>query len=156
MIIPEQFKTDHEKTFYIKAKIEEFRAAMSFAQTALKISILINGGGAIAILAFLGNTWSKNNVTADLTESLSFFAYGIIAAAVGSGVAYLTQCNYLMAENKKQQKRAAWGRVAAITCIIISYVFFMFGAWGASSAFSDLKKLKSTSCTCGEAVDGSS
>ncbi len=153
-IIPDNFKTDHEKDFFIKAKIEEFKATVSFAQIALKAAMLINGGAAVAILAFMGNTWRKGNATTSPTESLWFFTGGIITAAFAAGVAYLAQHGFVLAKNENEHKSAMRWRVTSIVLIILSYIIFAFGAWEASSTFSDSRKSQSTSCTCEEAAAG--
>ncbi len=121
----------------VSVKSKEFDAVISFAQTALKIPILINGGAAIAILALVSNTWSENSITTDLAGSLLYFSIGVLMAAIGSGSAYIAQLLFLRVCG--QEDRANKWQLTAIICIIISYILFMFGAWWAYDTFSSLK-----------------
>lgn len=137
-IIPEHYKTDQEQDLYIKAKIEEFKATVGLAQSSLRAAMLINGGAAVAILAFMGNIWSKGNVTTGLTGSLWFFIGGIVAAAFGTGTAYFAQHGFVLAKNENEEKNAMRWRVASIVLVILSYIVFAFGAWWAGDTFSSL------------------
>ena len=134
-IIPEHLKTEHEINFFVQGRIEEFKAAMAFARGALSVAILINGGAAIAILALLGHIWEDKSLSAYLAGCLLPFSIGVLAGAVGTGLSYLTQCSYLAAENEGQQKKADWGRMATIGCIIFSYITFAGGALWACFVF---------------------
>ena len=154
-MIPEPLNTDQ----IVSLKSKEFDAVISLAQTALKSSILINGGAAIAILALMGNTWSENSITADLAESLLFFSIGVLLAVISSGAAYLSQILFLRVfgeEDKTTEGRGKKLQLISIILVIVSYILFTFGALEARSAFSDLEKPQSTSCTCGEAAAVSS
>ena len=52
-------------------ELELHRSVMDFAKAALNVTLLMNGGAAIAILAFIGNIWSVNEEAA-LWSSFSF------------------------------------------------------------------------------------
>ncbi len=132
----EDFETDLEKNAFILGKIEEFKSVISLAQTALKIPILINGGAAIAILALIGNTWSKNSLSTDLAKSLLFFSFGVLLAAIGTGVSYLTQYRFLQ---KNEDTITHIFRYLVIACIIISYILFMAGSYWSYYTFSNLE-----------------
>jgi hypothetical protein len=75
--------------------------------SALKSVILINGGAAIALLAFLGNAWDKgiqaNGVSA-LIASLSLFSKGVLAGALGMGCRYFSQAFYGYVNNKEIER----------------------------------------------------
>ncbi len=136
---PEGLNTDQ----MVSVKSKEFDAVISFAQTALKVPILINGGAAIAILALVGNIWKENRLTVDLAGSLLFFSIGVLIAAIGSGAAYLAQLLFLRVrgteEDKAMESKAEKWQLAAIILVMISYILFMFGAWWAFDTFSTLK-----------------
>ncbi len=132
---PEDSETDQERDIFVSAKSKEFDAVISFAQTALKVPILINGGAAIAILALIGNTWSKNSITTNLAGSLLFFSIGVLVAAIGSGAAYIAQLFFLRG---KEGSAGGW-QLTAIVFVIISYILFMFSVWWAYDTFSTLK-----------------
>lgn len=71
-------------------------ALINLSQNAFKTVILINGGAAVALLAFLGNIWAKDpglQVVSSLANSISLFSIGVLIGALGSGMVYV--CNYL-------------------------------------------------------------
>lgn len=73
-------KLQHEsKMDWYKAQrqsdLEVFKSVISTGQTALKTSFLVNGGAAVALLAFIGNVWSKVQapvVAKGLTSAIAF------------------------------------------------------------------------------------
>ncbi|MFB3893001.1 MAG: hypothetical protein ACE15C_13365 [Phycisphaerae bacterium] len=65
-----------------------FSAVVSFARDAVKTTLLINGGAAVAILTKLGSA----SYSADYFKwSLLTYACGVLAAAIASGLAYFAQ-----------------------------------------------------------------
>jgi hypothetical protein len=79
-------------------KIDEFHryineAAISAANLALRMALLINGGAAVALLSFDGHLPQKQ-MTA-VAGTLLWFAWGVAASVAGIALAYFT--NYCMA-----------------------------------------------------------
>ncbi|MCH8823521.1 MAG: hypothetical protein IH984_08450 [Planctomycetes bacterium] len=72
-------------------ELEFMRAVNLAGQTALRTAILINGGSAIAILAFVGNlsTTGKTELIAALASALAAFVYGTLSGAIATGCTYL-------------------------------------------------------------------
>jgi len=72
-----------------------FRSAITAGQSAIKSSFLLNGGAAVALLAFIGHlaTIDKSYV-ATFASSLLPFAYGALAISITSGFTYLSQWLY--------------------------------------------------------------
>jgi len=70
------------------------QAAVDSSEKFLKTCVIVNGGAAISILAFVGGIASKEKELMQkllpIANSLSIFAYGVLAAAMGYGFAYLT------------------------------------------------------------------
>src|SRR4051794_8574050 len=70
------------------------QAAIQTGQLTLRTAVLINGGAAAAILAFIGGLVSQGRVpveqTSDVARGISWFAYGVAAAVTGMGLGYLT------------------------------------------------------------------
>lgn len=86
--------------------LEMLRAVIGYGQAALKSALLINGGAAAALLAFIGNIWAKGITAAavvPLTNSIVFFAFGVLSAALGTGTTYVTQYCYLEKLEKKRK-----------------------------------------------------
>jgi hypothetical protein len=92
---------DAEKEF----RNEATRAAIEASAQALRAFFIINGGAAVAMLAYLsriGPIDEKADETLKLlAASLSWFGWGVAAAALGSGLAYLT--NYCVASASAQR-----------------------------------------------------
>jgi hypothetical protein len=79
-------------------KIDEFflkvnDAAINAANLALRMSLLINGGAAIALLSFDGHL-PPDQMKA-VANTLLWFAWGVLASVAGIALAYFT--NYCMA-----------------------------------------------------------
>ena len=70
------------------------QAAIKSADAALRAGLLINGGAAVAVLAFTGSLASKDVVPIShlsrVADSLVVFALGVVAGVVGLGLSYLT------------------------------------------------------------------
>jgi hypothetical protein len=69
-------------------------AAIKISETALKTAILINGGAVISLLAFIGAFASKDRLNGlnlkGIVDGLACFGTGVLLAAVGIGLAYVT------------------------------------------------------------------
>lgn len=134
------FRAEHERNLaHYEAQqqhsLEMFRSIMPFAHSALKSAILINGGAAVALLAFIGKIWGTTgaiHIANSITLSIAFFSFGVLASALASGTSYLTQYGYAV----------GWGKVkllhgATVIIIVATYVLFGLGAYEAYSAFSE-------------------
>lgn len=110
----------------------------NFAQMAIKSALIINGGAAIAILAFLGNVW-KNNMDVSSVDSfimaLEYFSWGVLAGAICAGLSYIVQYLY----TNEYNKFGIGIHVAAIFSICVAYVFFLLGISGVADAFLSMK-----------------
>lgn len=116
-----------------QVSMEMFRSVIASGQIALKTALLVNGGAAVALLAFIGNIWSKTQplaVAKGLTLSLLLFGSGVLAAAVAAGVTYLTQVAF------EREWRCA-GTILQVTAIVLvaaGIVVFGLGVWFAQEA----------------------
>jgi hypothetical protein len=86
----------HDVENEIGVKLGE--AAVRDAQEAIRAALLINGGAAIAILAFMGAMASKGGVSLielrGIAKSLYCFTGGVATAAVTAACAYFTNSAY--------------------------------------------------------------
>lgn len=108
-------------------QIEIFRSVIIAGQAAIKSSFLLNGGAAIALLAFIGHL-AQFNVTKipEFGGCILPFAYGALAIALTSGLTYLSQ--WLYARDGTMTQKV--GFVLNLLCVLIglaSYVFFIWG-----------------------------
>lgn len=107
--------------------IELLRSVISYGQAALKSAILINGGAAVALLAFIGNIWLKAitpEAVTSLTNSIALFAFGVLAAALGTAGSYFTQYCY----SESHTRTGIGFHLTTIMLVLGAYVLFGFGA----------------------------
>jgi hypothetical protein len=96
----------HDNEFQFSQNVNE--AAVNSGNLALRTVLTINGGSALAVLAFIGNALVKSdsNLAPKLlhvTETLVWFAGGVVIVSVAMGFAYFT--NYAMASASTSKKR---------------------------------------------------
>jgi hypothetical protein len=119
--------------------LELLRSTIATGQSALKSAMLINGGAAVAVLAFLGNAWSKSipkYVLAEAAYGLSLFVWGVLAAATAAGCTYVSQAGFGDEFGKHSALIGAYGRALAMLLVIASYVLFACAAWQTYSSLS--------------------
>jgi hypothetical protein len=117
---------------YLKLASE---AAVKYAESTVKAIMLINGGASVSVLAFIGGL---------LTNSLMWFASGVLSAAIGAFLAYFAAyCGaahehntsktwtppYVMETviSRRWNRREIIWRRAAILAGVLSLVFFVCG-----------------------------
>ncbi|WP_236170126.1 hypothetical protein [Pseudomonas parasichuanensis] len=89
-----QSKVEKEKYSY-SAELEMFKSVIQTGQSALKAIVLLNGGAAVALLAFIGKLAdvSKPNISL-FALPLTIFVVGAFLSTISSGLTYLTQLIY--------------------------------------------------------------
>lgn len=104
--------------------MEMFKSVILSGQSAIKFSMVINGGGAISLLAFIGKIWT-DSLDSVLLESLAisifFFSLGILFAAIVSGTTYLSQYSYSLDKNKLGNVI----NLVSVFLVLSSYLTFM-------------------------------
>ncbi|SEI12452.1 hypothetical protein SAMN05660691_03959 [Rheinheimera pacifica] len=113
--------------------VEMFKSVINAGQSALKASMVINGGGAAALLAFTGKIWETTTsalVANSLTCSILLFCLGVLCAALATGTTYLSQCAY----SGNWSKTGDYFNVVSISAILGSYTLFGYGAFRAASS----------------------
>jgi hypothetical protein len=125
------------------------KAAIDNATSVFRTLLLINGGAAVSVLAFVGGLISQGKLSlgaqaAGVTRALLLFAVGALASAAGTGFAYLTHFSVAgHALTMKRQwdspyvaetpasRRWTWGYKIFISLAIISAIaaatLFLFG-----------------------------
>jgi ABC-type Fe3+ transport system permease subunit len=82
---------EHDRIDSFSDKLNE--ATFKSSEAALRACLLINGGAAVSVLAFIGGLLSKGLIEdpqqlKPVADSLVPFAYGVVAAVVGMGLSY--------------------------------------------------------------------
>ncbi|MFJ7567857.1 hypothetical protein ACIQW9_12945 [Herminiimonas sp. NPDC097707] len=118
--------------------LEMFKSVIEAGGTALKSAMLINGGAAIALLAFLGNLLTRQPHLGDsviiskLNYAMMIFVCGVGCAALATAARYLAQVCYA-------EFGQTWGgkfRIVAIVFALASFSSFFYGGVSAYGAMS--------------------
>lgn len=116
-----------------QSNIESFKAAVTSGQSAIRSLFLLNGGAAIAILAFLGHlTQHHPDRLPTFAWTLLPFTVGVFATATVSGLTYLSQVFFARNETEK------YGFAFQFACVgvgVSSLVCFAIGMRRAYDAF---------------------
>ncbi len=136
----EQFKADLQN--WVEAnkhqheqQLEMFRSVITSGQGAIKSSFLLNGGAAVALLAFIGHLAQFNAAkVATFAPCLLPFSLGVLVVAVTSGFTYLSQ--WLYASTHAGAHKV--GFIFNILCILLglgSYALFACGLFSTYCQF---------------------
>lgn len=113
--------------------IEMFKSVITAGQSALKASMIVNGGAAAALLAFTGKIWETQTsevVVDSLTSSIYIFCLGVLCAALATGTTYLSQ----LAFSYDGLKLGHTINSLTIIIVLCSYSSFGFGAYIAANS----------------------
>lgn len=114
--------------------LEGFRQVLAIGQAALRSILLINGGAAVALLAFLGHlaaTGSTGPVLLSFADSLQRFTAGVFLAALAVALTYMSQLSY-GGEKKWHFRVGVAFHVATILAAVGSLATFI---WGSALAY---------------------
>ena len=126
-----------------EAKVQAFRKerfgiVATSADSALKSAFLVNGGGAVALLAFFGQATTQArpaHVSSLLATALLILVVGTALAGVATGLSFLAQYGYFMQKSRSWFGRAARSLTAAnIVLVGASYVCFVVAGFVAYRA----------------------
>jgi len=116
--------------------IETYKSLIHLGTFGLKFVQLANGGGAIAILAYLGDVTSRGNPAPDLTYPMASFVIGLVLGGVAIVTAYWTQ---LLLYNESLGARQRGGHVGllytSMGLLVLSLAAFAVGSLCAVAAF---------------------
>jgi hypothetical protein len=82
----------HDRTYRVSEALRE--ATIKAGEVAIKTLMLVNGGAAVSMLAFIGGLVGQGRVTVkqmtDVSGSLLWFAAGVALAVVALAFSYVT------------------------------------------------------------------
>jgi hypothetical protein len=116
------------------ARLNEFRDArlkhvISSAQSALRSAFLVNGGAAVALLAFFGHATDQcraASVTRLLADALLVLVVGTALAGLATGLSFLAQFGYFI-----RRSRSWFGKAApTITVVNIWLIAGSYACFG--------------------------
>lgn len=115
------------------SRIEMFKSVIMSGQNALKTSFLLNGGAAVALLAFIGKlTDSSKTLIPQFALPLTIFVAGVLTISMTSGFTYLSQWFY--AGNKPWKIKT--GLVLNIVSIVLGLSSYAIFIWGMCKSYS--------------------
>lgn len=126
----------HDRNWMLKNTEQVIQLALS----AIRSAVLVNGGALVALLAFLGNVWTKGWQVAEFARSFGWFATGLLAAIVTGACSYAAQFFYGHTDEHGHPSRAAKKvapafHVGALVLFIISLGAFGIGCYESFAVF---------------------
>ena len=127
-----------------KWHIEEvFKSLVTLAVESLKMMALVNGGAAVAILAYLGNIASRNPPPLHAPKMLCpllCYSGGVLASALAFIGAYATQLRLYNEERARHDGKPfrQYHQIGVGICMLLlvfSAIAFGLGCYYAASAF---------------------
>jgi hypothetical protein len=133
---------------------ETFKGLITLSTEVVKMLALVNGGAAVALLAYLGNIVHNPGIhPPHLTHALMWFGKGLFATLLAVIFAYLTQLKLYNEERKKRQQilipevqrtpiRELHGWILAVAILLAIFAAFAFlrGCLIASVAIADYRQ----------------
>jgi len=118
-----------------EGQLEMFRSVITSGQGAIKSSFWLNGGAAVAVLAFVGHLAQFAAAKVPVFAAcLVPFACGVLAIAVTSGSTYLSQWFYASTRSWGQRV-GFWLNILCIAFGLASYACFIWGLFRTYQAF---------------------
>ena len=119
-----------------ESRMELFRSVITAGQAAIRSSLLLNGGAAVALLAFMGHLAQHNSgKAADFATCLVLFSLGALSIVMVAGFTYLSQ--FLYASNFSSFHKwgvvfhvQKWGVAFHTVCILLGILSYAFFVWG--------------------------
>ena len=114
--------------------LEGFRQIIALGQSTLKSMMLINGGAAVALLAFLGNLITRSGPSGSIVafaDSMRLFVIGVFLAAIAYATTYFSQLFY---DGEKDWQRRT-GLVFHVVTSLVGAASLALFLWGAHAAY---------------------
>lgn len=121
-------------------QLEAFKSVITIGANACRAFMIMNGGAAIALLAFLGNIWNKSstpNASKAIAISLAIFCAGVLASGLCAGLTYFSQSAYgnsQLTEHKKWFRTGQVFNILACVAGLLSLAAFGYGSFSAFEA----------------------
>ncbi len=124
-----------EKAAGQKAAEWHWHRGITIAIEGMKLLFILNGGSAIAVLAFIGKT---HEVPTGIILSMVLFALGAFVAVLATCFAYLTQLHYGNSGHRFPQPappKALFFTNCTWVTIVVGGVLYLFGICSATLGF---------------------
>ena len=128
-----------------QARTAVFDSMIQYGREALRASMLMNGGAAVALLTFIGAVWSRNcgrDEIDPLAYALAAFSLGVLLTAFAYAAAYFVQYYQNESVNAKDNTmgmtyfyKLKFSRRVAVSLIMFSFLLFFLGVLAAFLVF---------------------
>lgn len=110
-------------------------SGIRFADVTVRSLLILNGGAALALLAFAGNTATKTNIEylPKLAPALQLFGWGATLSVATPALSYLAQMLLLRPSSGWKWELGVGLRIIAILSAAASLVMFFMGIQRAAS-----------------------
>lgn len=117
--------------------IETYKSLITISVEGFKFCALVNGGSAVALLAYLGNVVGKGAAAPDMRIPMAAFLLGLAFCGFAMFFAYLTQLRLLNEPAQPQVVAFRHNRFLklAMLLVVFSLVAFSVGSWQAVIRF---------------------
>ena len=111
--------------------VETYKSLISISVEGMKLLALLNGGAAVAILAYLGNALGKTTPIPDMRGAMAGYLSGLFLCGVAFFASYMTQLRLYEASVHGRPLRdyERWMRTAIIVCLLSLAAFVAGSAW---------------------------
>lgn len=115
--------------------IETYKSLVQISVAGLKLLALLNGGAAVALLAYLGNVAGKGVAAPDVRFSMASYLAGLVLCGLAFAASYLTQLS--LYNESVGERRSAVGPHQlwlwlAMTLALVSLAAFAIGSYSAA------------------------
>lgn len=127
-----QAKNEHERNLLEQDRIKNdsnrmmFESVMGFSHLAIRSLLLLNGGAAIALLAFTGHLASNEAAGPKVIEALSgailLFGSGAGCGTAVALLAYISQSLFHSASLSNGGRVEKWAIFFRLTCVVVALV----------------------------------
>lgn len=119
--------------------IENTRQTVQLGLSAIRTTVLINGGALVALLAFLGNVWAKSGPVAAFSVSFRWFAIGLLVATLTLAFSYVAQFCYGISDDSgtaipKWLRVGKGFHIGALVFFVAALATFAAGCFASFSA----------------------
>jgi hypothetical protein len=105
---------------------ELFKATVGHAQSAIKLQALINGGAAVALLAFIGKVWTPDFNASPIANyiplALVLYCCGVGTAALTQSLTYMSQHFFTYDREKVAEVIRFFSQLTAFSSLVLFFI----------------------------------
>jgi hypothetical protein len=123
----------------VEARKPLVEGLLRFAELTVRSLLILNGGSAMALLAFAGNAMARgtDGYVKSLAPAVLAFGVGATLSVATAAFSYLAQLFLIEPESERLRWWLGGGmRVVAVLCGLGALIIFVYGIWILSKAFS--------------------